>query len=453
MHINLLYVIHVNKIRAAALLYLIPWHCNIIGLPASNFEFEEAKQNTNNIMGIPEHVLVDYDQAPEIVFCAICDYVADEPIMCTSCQAVIFCRKCIAQWLDKEQQCPQCKATWAKDALTLNRTTQKLIDSLPAVCPNTGCGYTSTYGTLMSSHVPTCPYGEVECKDCRQLFARNALEEHQKVCEYGQTKCECGKDVVRWDLQAHKLDECPLTDITCTDCGITIKRGNVEEHVQVCKKPVPCPNAEIGCEWKGEPTQLEDHISSCYFETMKPLLLQVSKMMQKQNKEQSERIAELEKQVQTLKRENLILKHSVGNAFPSILWKVSLKKYCSEESICTEEFELNGIKWKAVLRPGGTRSWLTGTKDRPDITLTHCGESSWIKFVVVECRASFLHHADNMKDATKGFVLCTFGKNNVLDFTQPTPYFANRENGFVHGDGFLHICLVIKTPFNAITTK
>ena len=50
-----------------------------------------------------------YETFKDLVKCPICHCIIINPMMCMGCQNV-FCKKCIDEWLKKDERCPsRCK--------------------------------------------------------------------------------------------------------------------------------------------------------------------------------------------------------------------------------------------------------------------------------------------------------------------------------------------------------
>ncbi len=63
--------------------------------------------------------------------------------------------------------------------------------------------------------------------------------------------------------------------VQCTLCEQTgLQRGNFSDHInKFCPKAtVECQAADIKCPWKGLRDQLENHVSTCVFEPLRPVL-------------------------------------------------------------------------------------------------------------------------------------------------------------------------------------
>jgi hypothetical protein len=88
------------------------------------------------------------------------------------------------------------------------------------------------------------------------------------------------------------LDDLRVRCTLCEESGM--KRGNFHDHItKVCPKAVvECQAADIKCPWKGKREELDNHVSTCIFEPLRPVLgslitenRQLTDQVQKHDKE------------------------------------------------------------------------------------------------------------------------------------------------------------------------
>jgi hypothetical protein len=63
--------------------------------------------------------------------------------------------------------------------------------------------------------------------------------------------------------------------VQCTSCEQTgLQRGNFSDYInKFCPKAtVECEAADIKCPWKGLREELQNHVSTCVFEPLRPVL-------------------------------------------------------------------------------------------------------------------------------------------------------------------------------------
>lgn len=75
--------------------------------------------------------------------------------------------------------------------------------------------------------------------------------------------------------------------VKCTICSETnIQRGNFKDHMVKCiKADVSCPAADIKCDWKGQRTQLQDHIETCVLMKVKPMINELNEVVKQQSEQ------------------------------------------------------------------------------------------------------------------------------------------------------------------------
>lgn len=91
---------------------------------------------------------------------------------------------------------------------------------------------------------------------------------------------------------------CPSEIIQCPHCESSRSRSDHLSHITECPQlDIPCPHAEFGCLWNNKRQELEDHIVSCPYESVKHYLYK---------QQQNENV--LKADIQQLYRENETLK-------------------------------------------------------------------------------------------------------------------------------------------------
>uniref|UniRef100_A0A8C5QBY3 Ring finger protein 151 n=1 Tax=Leptobrachium leishanense TaxID=445787 RepID=A0A8C5QBY3_9ANUR len=127
------------------------------------------------------------------LLCSICHGVMRCPVM-ISCNHV-FCRKCILQWLKRQQTCPCCRTEVRGKLFVLMHKLKRKINSLQVKCSNEQTGCPAHFPLLRSrEHAETCPFGSVGCTNvgCQAEVLRKDLSEHSQVCEYWRQMCHMG---------------------------------------------------------------------------------------------------------------------------------------------------------------------------------------------------------------------------------------------------------------------
>jgi hypothetical protein len=60
--------------------------------------------------------------------------------------------------------------------------------------------------------------------------------------------------------------------VKCLVCGQTeLERGNFQEHISgLCSEPhISCPSADIKCPWTGKQNELDKHVATCVFSSLR----------------------------------------------------------------------------------------------------------------------------------------------------------------------------------------
>jgi hypothetical protein len=109
-------------------------------------------------------------------------------------------------------------------------------------------------------------------------------------------------DVILLDM----LNELPVRCLVCKKTGI--ERGNFDVHIskQCGKQNVVCYSADIKCPWTGSHKQLEEHLTTCPYTALRPMLTQImsdERQLKEQVKEQQSLIDRLQKENQKFKEQ------------------------------------------------------------------------------------------------------------------------------------------------------
>ncbi|CAH2307426.1 RING finger 151 [Pelobates cultripes] len=127
------------------------------------------------------------------LLCSICRGVLKCPVM-ISCSH-IFCRKCILQWLKRQQTCPCCRTEVRGKLFVLMHKLKRKINRLQVKCPNEQNGCPAHFPLLRSKeHAESCAFGLVECANegCNTEVLRRDFSEHSQLCEFWREMCHMG---------------------------------------------------------------------------------------------------------------------------------------------------------------------------------------------------------------------------------------------------------------------
>ncbi|XP_061605624.1 RING finger protein 151 [Phyllopteryx taeniolatus] len=130
----------------------------------------------------------------------------DYDLICTICQGVlrcpvraachhVFCKKCILQWLKRQETCPCCRKPIHAGMIFVMFKLSKSIGRMKIKCKNEirGCAATLPLSEQYS-HSLNCLYELVPCPyaGCRAQLLRRDLETHARHCEHWRQQCHMG---------------------------------------------------------------------------------------------------------------------------------------------------------------------------------------------------------------------------------------------------------------------
>nr|XP_057905032.1 RING finger protein 151 isoform X1 [Doryrhamphus excisus] len=138
----------------------------------------------------------------------------DYDLICTICQGVlrcpvraachhIFCKKCILQWLKRQETCPCCRKpinacmifVMFKLSKSIGRMKIKLCVCALLQCKNEirGCAVTFPLSEQYC-HSMSCLYELIPCpyQGCRAQLLRRDLDAHSRHCEHWRQPCHMG---------------------------------------------------------------------------------------------------------------------------------------------------------------------------------------------------------------------------------------------------------------------
>ena len=201
--------------------------------------------------------------------CPVCLSVLQDPYQ-VDCCGYRFCRLCIEQVVDEEAPCPCCKSE--EFDTYEDRRLRRSLGGLKVCCSNKkrGCEWEGELDKLRE-HLNSdgmesgpgrasagaaekllnagCPFMELKCLYCSNLFQRSKLLEHQNslcplrptVCTYCDKYCSSNEDVTttHWS-------RCAYYPINCSnECGKIMQRQDLAIHIAT-----QCPLAEVDCDFK-----------------------------------------------------------------------------------------------------------------------------------------------------------------------------------------------------------
>ncbi|XP_026636434.1 RING finger protein 151 [Microtus ochrogaster] len=126
--------------------------------------------------------------------CSVCHGVLKKP-MRLPCSH-IFCKKCIFQWLARQNSCPCCRQEVKRRKMVQVNKLRKTIGRLQVKCKNAAAGCLVTCPLAhRKSHQNSCPFELMTCPNegCTARILRGDLDEHRQHCQQdGQQRCPLG---------------------------------------------------------------------------------------------------------------------------------------------------------------------------------------------------------------------------------------------------------------------
>ena len=201
---------------------------------------------------------------PEKFKCMICIKVLSEPHL-SECCGQHYCKSCLENWLLRNPTCPHCRMRNPKHIL--NKVCVREIKELEVYCTNhqAGCQWKGELGDL-GTHQSGCGYTKVKCSQgCGHEMRRNEMDVHkQNECPHTEVKCTgCVQKVRRREMNSHLQKECHFRLYVCEHCkqhrdtyhAITKSGG----HHEMCPNyPVKCP---LECGKTVQRKHVQSHIS------------------------------------------------------------------------------------------------------------------------------------------------------------------------------------------------
>lgn len=210
--------------------------------------------------------------------CPICLHILREPYQATCC-GYIYCRSCIQRVRESSKPCPACNNS--DFDIFPDKGLHKSLYGFKVWCNyrgEYGCNWSGELRELIShlNQNPTherrlmgCDFVDVECNLCHEFVLRGNLEVHEKkICQFRTYTCEyCDEYTGKYkDVVENHQQECPNLPIVCpNNCGMSIERQNLEEHVKIeCERRPPdkiaCEFSFAGCCEMIPPDKMESHL-------------------------------------------------------------------------------------------------------------------------------------------------------------------------------------------------
>ncbi|CAF0742585.1 unnamed protein product [Adineta steineri] len=152
----------------------------------------------------------------------------------------------------------------------------------------------------------TDPFQNPVTIECKHTFCQHCIEKWLK----SDTRCpKCRRKAIN-DKDKHRtspwspvkadalINQLNRLLIRCTHCQqMNIQRGNLLDHQSKCTKIlVPCPSAHNLCPWTGPRNEQANHVATCSFQQLEPILTLLQTRLDKSTEIQQLLVHELEKQ-------------------------------------------------------------------------------------------------------------------------------------------------------------
>ncbi|XP_018416715.1 PREDICTED: RING finger protein 151 [Nanorana parkeri] len=158
-----------------------------------DLERAEQQMAVEEAMGGGYDLDIFAENPDDDLLCSICRGVLRCPVM-VSCSH-IFCRKCILQWLKRQQTCPCCRTEVKGKLFVQMHKLKKRINRLQVKCPNEANGCPATFPlSRTEEHAESCAFRLLCCSNegCPAEVLRKDICEHSQSCQYWRDMCHMG---------------------------------------------------------------------------------------------------------------------------------------------------------------------------------------------------------------------------------------------------------------------
>ena len=207
--------------------------------------------------------------------CGICYEIADQPVTCGSHNgcAAQFCFSCLSRSnqdrkdTGRPAECPICKWRMYRKPPVKSLQLRNILDKKLVYCVHSTeadklglgppadedhCLWQGKLGDLQTHVKSTCDCVVVRCGNagCDISVIRAKMTAHKELCAHEPMPCEhCTQPVARIEMQQHVDRDCPLVPVPNCQCGVQLKRGDVENHNRECELTLcSCSFAGYGCD-------------------------------------------------------------------------------------------------------------------------------------------------------------------------------------------------------------
>ncbi|CAF1523260.1 unnamed protein product, partial [Rotaria magnacalcarata] len=152
-----------------------------------------------------------------------------------------------------------------------------------------------------------------QCTPCDHIFCKSCITEWIQRNNMSCPTC-------RRLLRIHELIQASRTvrnilgkiHVKCMTCGkIDLERSDFEQHVAIAC-PAACLAADIMCPWTGTRGQLDNHLTNCSYQNLRPILMSLMAERQQLKEQVSQRTAALnQSKEETMQLKNVIEQHKI----------------------------------------------------------------------------------------------------------------------------------------------
>ncbi|XP_062521135.1 TNF receptor-associated factor 5-like [Corticium candelabrum] len=238
-----------------------------------------------------------------------------------------------------------------------------------------GCDWIGELRAVKNHIKKICKFVFKQCPlVCGKRVKRHQIESHvQNECQLRSVKCEHCRKEVKYLLMKNHTPVCPRFPVSCVfQCGQTLPREEMKVHVD---KQGTCPTAllkcdcrEVGCEFKGTRSELEEHYRANVHKHLMLAMVEVRKEKERvrnlesnftssqsslaTTKEDKEKIRSLELQLETVRRSLTTTRQELMEMKQFVyVWKIdSLSRQSKQSQINSSSFYTGKPGYKLHLR-------------------------------------------------------------------------------------------------------
>lgn len=311
----------------------------------------------NSEQGInPDLLCQEFKHFVHDISCQIClDIAYPSPISCKHC-CKIFCKKCIEDWTKRSTKCP---FDHPYEEAALNQLSKNMLNLIKMKCCNASCTKEIYYGDYLKHINCDCDFLQAKCDGCGLVGNKNIISMHVNLCEYFDKNCpHCNEKVKIKNMDLH-LKSCEERMVQCELCQKTFKASLVSSHINICdEKEIECKYCRNKFKIKNESLHNKEEcfkelmntirrLSDNYNDTKdaNEMYLKKIEKLEADKKKLDSKIATLEKENESVLKENKLLALNVGEYKKGYEeWKAYGEKIQKENNLLKQQSHSNPIK-------------------------------------------------------------------------------------------------------------